>query len=269
MAGARGRGDAGAATARGTPRSRMCRWTIDDRNPEFALGRCGPPPRFGPAQKLRRINRSGGWSHDRKRRDRSAPARDAVGVSAATTLALLAAALTAACTLPQLHWAFRATKGVSLSAWLQGLFLGTIWATYGAATGQRVLLLSEGAFALGSAAIAWRLLPPPRAAASVLGCIALVSTLFWLLGPGACLILASIASLTARLAQIATSVRTRSAAGVSVATWLLLAASNALWAANGVVRADTVFAWSAAAGALASLIVAVTCFTIRAPSRLG
>jgi uncharacterized protein with PQ loop repeat len=190
-------------------------------------------------------------------------------MSAATTLALLAAALTAACTLPQLHRAFRDTQGVSVSAWLQGLFLGTIWATYGAATGQRVLLLSEGAFALGSAAIAWRLLPPPRATASLLGCIGLVGTLYWLLGPGACLILASIASLTARLAQIATSVRARSAAGISVATWLLLAASNALWAANGLVRNDIVFAWSAATGALASLIVAVTCLTIRAPSRFG
>lgn len=185
--------------------------------------------------------------------------RDAVRMSAATSLALLAAALTAGCTLPQLYRAgFRASEGVSALAWLQGLFLGVIWATYGATTGQPVLLLSEGAFALGSAAIVWRLLSAARAAASLVGCSALVGALFWWLGPGPCLILASIASFTARLAQIATSVRARSVAGVSVPTWSLLAVSNVAWAANGAVRADAVFAWSAAAGALASLLVVVT-----------
>ncbi|WP_139142724.1 hypothetical protein [Humibacillus sp. DSM 29435] len=155
-----------------------------------------------------------------------------------------------------------------MSAWLQGLFLGAIWAGYGVATGQWVLLLSEGAFALGSAAIVWRLLAPPRALVSLLGCISLVAVLFWLVGPGPCLILASIASLTARFAQIVTTVRTHSAAGVSIATWSVIAASNAAWAANGVQRADTIFTWSAAAGALASLLVIVTCLVIQTPSRL-
>ncbi|OFE15552.1 hypothetical protein BA895_22570 [Humibacillus sp. DSM 29435] len=194
--------------------------------------------------------------------------RDAGVMSAATAFALVAAALTTAGTLPQLHRAFRVVEGVSVSAWLQGLFLGAIWAGYGVATGQWVLLLSEGAFALGSAAIVWRLLAPPRALVSLLGCISLVAVLFWLVGPGPCLILASIASLTARFAQIVTTVRTHSAAGVSIATWSVIAASNAAWAANGVQRADTIFTWSAAAGALASLLVIVTCLVIQTPSRL-
>lgn len=74
-------------------------------------------------------------------------------MSAAVLFSLTAAALTAVCSVPQCHWALRQTAGLSVAAWLQGFALGLIWATYGLATQQWVLLVSEGAFACGSLAI--------------------------------------------------------------------------------------------------------------------
>lgn len=76
----------------------------------------------------------------------------------AVVFALTAAALTTVCSVPQFHRALRQTAGLSLSAWLQSFALGLIWAGYGLATQQWVLLISEGAFACGSLAIVSRLL---------------------------------------------------------------------------------------------------------------
>ena len=61
-------------------------------------------------------------------------------MSAAVMFSLTAAALTAVCSVPQCHRALRQTAGLSVAAWLQGFALGLIWATYGLATQQWVLL---------------------------------------------------------------------------------------------------------------------------------
>jgi hypothetical protein len=132
-----------------------------------------------------------------------------------------------------------------------------------------VLVASEGAFALGSLTIVSRLLPARRTAGWIAGCALLVGGAYAVLGPGPSLVAATAASVTARVAQIRAVVRSGTAAGVSVPTWLLLAASNAAWAAAGVLRADAFFAWSAAAGGVASLAVVGTCLAVprRGPRR--
>lgn len=127
--------------------------------------------------------------------------------------------------------------------------------TYGLVTGAWALVAGEGAFALGSLSIVGRATSVRRAAGWALGCALLVGCTYAVLGPGPSLLLATAGSLTVRIAQIRTCLRSRTTAGVSVPTWLLLAAANAAWAVAGVLRSDLVFAWSAAAGAAASLAV--------------
>ncbi len=134
--------------------------------------------------------------------------------------------------------------------------------TYGLATGAWVLVAGEGAFALGSLTIVSRLLSVRRAAAWAAGCASAVCCAYALLGPGPCLVAATAASVSARLAQIRAAIRSGTAAGVSVPTWLLLASSNVAWATVGVLRSDAFFAWSAAAGGVASLAVAGTCTAV-------
>ena len=134
--------------------------------------------------------------------------------------------------------------------------------TFGLATGEWALVASEGAFALGSLTVVSRLLPARRTAGWAAGCAVLVGSAYAVLGTGPCLVAAAAASVTARVAQIRAAVRSGTAAGVSVPTWLLLAAANVAWAATGVLRSDAFFAWSAAAGAVSSLAVVATCTAI-------
>jgi hypothetical protein len=134
--------------------------------------------------------------------------------------------------------------------------------TYGLATGEWVLVASEGAFALGSLTIVSRLLSGRRTAGWVAGCALLMGSAYAVLGPGPCLVAATAASVTARVAQIRAAIRSGTAAGVSVLTWLLLASANFAWAATGVLRSDVFFAWSAAAGGVSSLAVIGTCTAV-------
>jgi hypothetical protein len=134
--------------------------------------------------------------------------------------------------------------------------------TYGLATGAWALVASEGAFALGSLTIVSRLLPARRTTGCVAGCALLVGGAYAVLGPGPCLVVAAAASVTARVAQIRSVVRSGTAAGVSVPTWLLLASSNVAWATTGALRSDPFFAWSAVAGAASSLAVVGTCLAV-------
>lgn len=129
---------------------------------------------------------------------------------------------------------------------------------YGLVTGAWVLVAGEGAFALGSLTVVVRVLPGRRAVGSVAGCAVLVVGTYAVLGSGPGLLVATAGSLAVRVTQIRACVRSRTAAGVSVPTWLLLAAANGAWAASGVLRSDPVFAWSGAAGGAASLAVAAT-----------
>jgi len=133
--------------------------------------------------------------------------------------------------------------------------------TYGLATREWVLVASEGAFALGSLTIVSRLIPARRTAEWAAGCALLVGSAYTVLGPGLCLA-ATAASVTARVAQIRAALRSGTAAGVSVLTWLLLASANFAWAAAGVLRSDAFFAWSAAAGGVSSLAVIGTCAVV-------
>jgi hypothetical protein len=134
--------------------------------------------------------------------------------------------------------------------------------TYGLATGEWALVASEGAFALGSLTVVSRLLPARRTAGWAAGCALLVGCAYAVLGPSPCLVAATAASVTARVAQIRAAVRSGTAAGVSVLTWLLLAAANFAWAATGVLRSDAFFAGSAAAGGVCSLAVIGTCTAV-------
>ena len=134
--------------------------------------------------------------------------------------------------------------------------------TYGLATGEWVLVAGEGAFALGSLTVVSRLLPARSTAGWAAGCAVRVGGAYAALGPGLCLVVAAAASVTARVAQIRTAVRSGTAAGVSRLTWLLLAGANVAWATTGVLRADPFFAWSAAAGAVSSLAVVATCAVV-------
>jgi uncharacterized protein with PQ loop repeat len=104
-------------------------------------------------------------------------------VIAAVVMSLVAAALTALCTGPQLYRALRTTGGLSPTAWLQAFLLGSIWAAYGVTTGAWVLLASEGLCALGSLAIVLRLLAPSRVAAWSIGCAVLVGIAYTAVGP--------------------------------------------------------------------------------------
>jgi len=183
-------------------------------------------------------------------------------MTAELVLALTAAALTACCTAPQFVRALSTTEGLSLSAWLQGFSLGMIWASYGAATRTWVLFASEGLFALGSLAVVSRLAPPLRTALYASAGLLLIGVAFTALGPSVCLVLASIASLAARLSQISTAWRSGTAAGVSVLAWAVLAASNFSWMGVGLLRRDVVFAVSAGVGGLASLGVIATCLAL-------
>lgn len=183
-------------------------------------------------------------------------------MDAAVLTSLLAAALTALCTVPQVNRALRTTRGLSSAAWLQAFVLGSIWAAYGLATGSWVLLVSEGLFALGSLAIVLRILPGWQVIAWTLGCTVLVGTAFTTVGPGPCLLAAAFASVAIRLVQMDAVVRGGSAAGVSLPTWLLLASSNFAWAATGVLHSDAFFAWSAAVGGAFSLAVVVVCLAV-------
>lgn len=183
-------------------------------------------------------------------------------MSADVMFSLTAAALAAVCSIPQCHRALRQTAGLSVSAWLQSFALGLIWATYGLATQQWVLLVSEGAFACGSLAIVSRLLPGRRTAMWAVACALLVAGAFAVFGAGPCLLAASLASVMTRVSQIRDVIRSRTAAGVSIPTWLVLAAANFAWAAAGLCRSDTFFAWSAAIGGLASLAVVATCVAV-------
>ncbi|MBO1756904.1 hypothetical protein [Allobranchiibius sp. CTAmp26] len=180
-------------------------------------------------------------------------------MSTAVLFSLVASALTAACSVPQLYLALRSTLGVSVSAWAQSFALGFTWASYGLATRQWVLLASEGAFALGSLAIASRLLSLRRTAGCTAGCVVVVIGAFAVFGPGPCVLAASLGSVTVRVAQIRGVVRSGTAGGVSISTWLVLAASNFAWTAAGVANSDTFFAWSAAFGGVSSLAVVATC----------
>lgn len=184
-------------------------------------------------------------------------------MSAAVLFSLLAAALTAACSGPQFYRALRSTRGLSVSAWVQSFALGLTWATYGLVTRQWVLLASEGAFALGSLAITSRLLRTRQTAGCAVGCVVVVVLAFAGIGPGPFLLAASLASVTVRLAQIREVIKLRTAEGVSILTWLVLAASNFAWTAAGLCRSDTFFAWSAAVGGLSSLAVVATCAVMK------
>ncbi|TLH67495.1 hypothetical protein C1S82_28390 [Mycolicibacterium cosmeticum] len=190
-------------------------------------------------------------------------------MSTAVMFSLIAAALTAVCSVPQFHRALRQTAGLSLSAWLQSFALGLIWAGYGLATQQWVLLISEGAFACGSLAVVSRLLAWRRTAMCTVVCTLLVAGAFAVFGPGPCLVAASLASVITRVAQIWGVLRSRTAAGVSILTWLVLATANFAWAAAGLCSSDNFFVWSAAIGGLASLAVIATCVGVgREPSSL-
>ena len=141
--------------------------------------------------------------------------------------------------------------------------------TYGLVTSAWVLAAGEGAFALGSLIIVVRVLAGRRAVARVAGCAVLVGGGFVVLGPRPALLVATAASVAMRATQIHACVRFRTAAGVSVPTWLLLAAASGAWAAAGVLRADAVFAWSAGAGGAASLAVVATCLAVSGPRTRG
>lgn len=134
--------------------------------------------------------------------------------------------------------------------------------TYGLVTGAWALVASEGAFALGSLTVVSRLLAARRTAAWTAACAVLVWGAFAALGPGPCLVGATAASVTARLAQIRAVLRAGTASGVAVPTWLLLAASNAAWAVTGALRGDGLFTCSAAAGGVASLSVVAACAVV-------
>jgi hypothetical protein len=121
---------------------------------------------------------------------------------------------------------------------------------------------SEGAFALGSLIVVSRLVSARSTAEWAAGCALLVGSAYAVLGPGPCLVAATAASVTVRVAQIRAAIRSGTAAGVSVLTWLLLASANFAWAATGVLRSDAFFAWSAAAGGVSSLAVVGTCTAV-------
>jgi hypothetical protein len=139
--------------------------------------------------------------------------------------------------------------------------------TYGLATGQWALVAGEYAFALGGLTVVARLLPARTAAARLLAVAALVVGVCAVLGPGAGLVLGAAGSCTIRVAQIRAVLRSGNAAGVSVPTWLLLAAASAAWTAVGVLRADAVLVATTAVGGLASLAVVVTCAAVSRRTR--
>lgn len=168
---------------------------------------------------------------------------------------MLAAGLTFVCSGPQLWRSLADVRGVSAAAWVQSWALGAMWAAYGTSSGVWALAFSEGAFAAGSALIVGRLMRPGRAVIVLLSSAALVAAGYLLLPAGVCLVAATVASLIARGSQVRALVVARSAAGVSTATWLLLAAANASWALVGLLRPDAFLAGSAAAICLSSLLV--------------
>jgi uncharacterized protein with PQ loop repeat len=151
-------------------------------------------------------------------------------------LQVIAVVVTAVSWVPQ---AFRLLgsrdhSGVSLSSWALGGITGLVFCLYGISSHVWSLTLSEGAFAIGAAFIVATLIGWVRTgiyctagcAVSVL-VVALASATF--IG-----VLGIIGALGMRLLQLFRTAHSQSVAGMSSASWALLAANVTAWGLYGL-----------------------------------
>lgn len=125
-------------------------------------------------------------------------------------------------------------SGVSLSSWGLGALTGLVFCLYGISSHVWSLALSEGAFAIGATFIVSTLIGRVRtgiycvigAGASVLTVMLASATTIGVLGV--------IGALGMRLLQLYRTARSQSVAGMSSASWALLAANVTAWGLYGL-----------------------------------
>lgn len=178
-----------------------------------------------------------------------------------TVLQAIAVVVTAVSWVPQavrsLHSSDR--TGVSVSSWGLGAATGLVFCLYGITSSVWGLAVSEGAFALGAAAIVAPLVGPRRTMIYVGLCAVASVLVVWLSNSTMIGVIGIAGALGMRLLQMVRTLRTRSVAGMSSGSWILLCANVTAWGLYGL-RTDhwplVVTSALALAAALALLIVA-------------
>lgn len=150
--------------------------------------------------------------------------------------------------------------GVSLATWSLFVMLGCFWISYGVASGSAIVALGSLLPLPMQLFIVARL--EPAKSLGVVGrsfavAFGLCGATTWLFGWSGGLLGAGIAMILLRGPQFVELVRSRSALGVSVASWSVSATCLACWAAYYFVRAQWVACAVTAVATLASGAIAL------------
>jgi uncharacterized protein with PQ loop repeat len=173
-------------------------------------------------------------------------------------LQVVAVVSTAIAWVPQARKILKSTdrSGVSVLSWTLGGLTGLLFALYGVRSHVWSLVLSEGAFTIGALLIVAALIGIKK----TLGLVGLSVFIFvaaFFLSPFEVGMLGVFGSLGMRVLQIYSTVTTKSVAGMSRGSWMLLSTNCAAWGVYGALSAHWPLVLTSVAVLLSSVVLLV------------